>query len=181
MSFAFIKSTEGQDYVDPYYKENVKKAADTGIYFGAYHYFSFGTDGLEQAKNFTRTVSPEECFLPPVVDFELTDEDDSKKSYTLDQLEELLENLEAYYEVTPIIYTTPTAYFKYLAFSTKWKRYTLWMRNTYGEPFTKWSFWQYSDKGLIDGSYNGDEKYIDLNVYNGSMDDFIKEFSKQDS
>ena len=38
-------------------------------------------------------------------------------------------------------------------------------------------FWQYSDKGTLSG-YVGEEEHIDLNVYNGSADDFNREFAK---
>ena len=36
-------------------------------------------------------------------------------------------------------------------------------------------FWQYCDKGELYG-YKGEEKYIDLNVYNGTMEQFMAEF-----
>jgi lysozyme len=55
------------------------------------------------------------------------------------------------------------------------------MRDTYMEPVVRWKFWQYSDKGELVG-YDGvqadsQEKYIDLNVYNGSYAKFLEEFS----
>ena len=40
-----------------------------------------------------------------------------------------------------------------------------------------WKFWQYSDKGTLTG-YDGDEEHIDLNVYNGTAEDFSREFAK---
>ena len=91
------------------------------------------------------------------------------------ELDDLLDTLEDYYGQKPIIYTTITAYWKYLYLG--YSKYPLWMRNTYTEPTQKWTFWQYSDKGHLDGCYDGDQQYIDLNVYNGSIEDFRKEFS----
>ena len=43
----------------------------------------------------------------------------------------------------------------------------------------KWTFWQYSDKGELNG-YNGEEKYIDMNVFNGTREDF-KKYRKEES
>lgn len=176
ISFAFIKATEGSDYVDSNFSLNWNGSLQSGIYSGAYHYFSFGTDGDIQAENFIANVPKTENVLPPVVDFELTNEDNSDKSYTRNQLSILLEKLEEYYGVTPILYTTPKAYFEYLAFNGKWDKYTLWMRNTYYEPYLDWTFWQFDDEGKLSG-YDGDQQFIDLNVYNGSYKEFIKEFN----
>ena len=146
------------------------------MYAGAYHYFSFGSDGKAQAENYIKVVGKNKNTLPPVVDFELTDEDTSvPKSEIKKELDDLLDTLEDYYGQKPIIYTTITAYWKYLYLG--YSKYPLWMRNTYTEPTQKWTFWQYSDKGHLDGCYDGDQQYIDLNVYNGSIEDFRKEFS----
>ena len=38
-----------------------------------------------------------------------------------------------------------------------------------------WQFWQYCDHGKLDG-YEGDEQYIDLNVYCGSRREFEEQF-----
>ena len=115
ISFAFIKATEGADYVDSNFNANWQGSQESGIYAGAYHYFSFGTEGLTQAENFISNVPKTENVLPPVVDFELTNEDDSEKLYTQQQLDALLVKLKDYYGVTPILYTTPKAYLKYLS------------------------------------------------------------------
>ena len=53
--------------------------------------------------------------------------------------------------------------------------YDVWIRNTLAVPNfadgRKWTFWQYSDKGELDG-YKGEEKYIDMNVFNGTHEEF---------
>jgi lysozyme len=176
VTFAFVKATEGDDYVDPYFVQNWTALENTSVYAGAYHYFSFGSSGATQAENFIKNVPYAENMLPPVVDFELTDEDESlEKSEVTQELKELLTTLENYYGVTPILYTTPKAYTKYLVFG--YSKYTLWMRNTYCKPSLKWSFWQYEDEGKYENCYDGDQQFIDLNVYNGSRAKFLKEFS----
>jgi len=56
----------------------------------------------------------------------------------------------------------------------------IWVRRVYGKPNfienNEWAFWQFSNRHHLDG-YKGEEKYIDMNVYNGNLDDFIREFS----
>ena len=56
ISFAFIKATEGSTYVDPNFKTNWEQAAQTELYMGAYHFFSFESPGMSQAEHFSRIV-----------------------------------------------------------------------------------------------------------------------------
>ena len=56
----------------------------------------------------------------------------------------------------------------------------MWIRDVHMEPFVRWSFWQYSDQGWLEG-YDGMqsdqiESNIDLNVYNGSLEQMQQEF-----
>ena len=36
-----------------------------------------------------------------------------------------------------------------------------------------WTFWQYSDKGRLEG-YQGEEEWIDLNVFHGGEEEFAR-------
>ena len=62
------KATQGTTNVDPTYEGNKKKAADAGLLWGAYH-FGTGSDGVEQADHFLKTVQPDRQTLL-VLDFE---------------------------------------------------------------------------------------------------------------
>ena len=53
--------------------------------------------------------------------------------------------------------------------------YPIWISNYYYQPYFDWTFWQYTDSGMLQG-YDGDQMHIDLNVYSGSMDEFRKQF-----
>ena len=55
IQFAFIKATEGSDFVDEHFKENWEKARTTELKVGAYHFFSFESPGKTQAENFRQT------------------------------------------------------------------------------------------------------------------------------
>ncbi len=182
ITFAFIKATEGSSYQDPVFSYNWQEARNSSIYAGAYHFFSFESEGLTQAQNFIATVGTLEGSLPPVVDLEFYGdytENPLSKAETREILNELLDTLEAHYGVKPIIYTTPKAYTSYIL-GGDYGDYPLWMRNTYYQPLSDWTFWQYSDKGQLEG-YDGKqhdslEMYIDLNVYNGTHEEFLEEF-----
>ena len=59
----------------------------------------------------------------------------------------------------------------------------IWIRGVYEEPNyledDEWSFWQFSNRHVLDG-YSGQERYIDMNVYNGTFDKFLIEFALEE-
>lgn len=174
IDFAFIKATEGSGMTDDYIRQNLENIAKTDIFHSAYHFFSFDSAGETQAENYISAVGKDEINLPPVVDVEFYGDKwenppDPEETYAI--LTPLLERLEEHYGVKPIIYTTSLLYYKYI--HSEYSDYPLWIRNVNCEPLIiDWNFWQFSDKGILEGYY-GSEQYIDLNVYNGNIDDFI--------
>lgn len=175
VDFAFIKATEGVDHNDIQFAQNWESAKEASIYVGAYHFFRFEDSGAEQAENFIRTVPVTENTLPPVIDVELYDiagpEPDAKA--TQENLQEMLDLLEAHYGVKPILYAAPNTYRNYV--KSFQKEYPVWISNYYYEPYFEWTFWQYTDSGMLQG-YDGDQMHIDLNVYRGSREAFLEEF-----
>lgn len=178
VAFAFIKATEGSGHIDESARRNLERASKTNIKKSAYHFFSFDSSGETQAENYISVVRADEIDMPPVVDIEYyADKKSNKptKEETEQILRPLLEKLEEYYGVKPIIYTTLPVYFRYV--KENFSDYPLWIRNVNFEPdLMNWKFWQYCDKGELYG-YKGEEKYIDLNVYNGTIEQFLAEFS----
>ena len=71
-----------------------------------------------------------------------------------------------------MIYTTMAVYDSYI--KGYYEEYPLWIRNVYYSPDfdmkEEWTFWQYSDTEKLSG-YQGQEPYIDLNVFKGSVED----------
>ncbi|MBR5681812.1 MAG: glycosyl hydrolase family 25 [Ruminococcus sp.] len=178
VSFAFIKATEGSGHTDESVRRNLERAASTGIKVSAYHFFSFDSAGETQADNFIAAVDKSEIDMPPVIDIEYyADKRRNKPSReeTESILRPLLDRLGEYYGTKPIIYTTMPVYYRYIRGS--FSDYPLWIRCVNCEPdILEWKFWQYSDKGKLAG-YVGEEEHIDLNVYNGSLEDFNREFA----
>ena len=177
IEFAFIKATEGSSFVDRNFEYNYVEALKTDLRVGAYHFFSFDSGGDTQADNFIKNVEKIENMLPPVVDFEFYgDKENSlpEAAGVRAELTVLLEELEDYYGRKPIIYATGKAYNMYL--SGYYSEYDIWIRNVFFEPKKlhdgkEWTFWQYTSREQLEG-YNGDEKYIDMNVFNGSLEQF---------
>ena len=180
IKFAFIKATEGSGMTDDYIRMNLENIADTDIYHSAYHFFSFDSAGETQADNYISAVGKDEINLPPVIDIEFygdkfKNQPSRNEVYAI--LSPLVERLEKYYETKPIIYITSPLYFKYIV-NSPFSDYPIWIRNVNSEPFIiDWDFWQFSDKGMLKGYY-GNEKYIDLNVYNGDERKFISEMTR---
>jgi len=176
IQFAFIKATEGSSHVDSYFERNYAEAQKTGLRIGAYHFFSYDSSGKTQAENFVTTVPRLENALPPVVDVEFYG--DKEKNLpdvqaVHDELTVILEALELHYGVRPILYATEKSYKFFLA--ENFTEYDIWIRNVLTRPKLSdgrdWTFWQYTNRERLEG-YEGDEQYIDMNVFCGTQDDF---------
>ncbi|MDE7203058.1 MAG: glycoside hydrolase family 25 protein, partial [Lachnospiraceae bacterium] len=172
LDFAFIKATEGSTHVDECFLDNWQAAEQTNLYLGAYHFFSFDSEGGKQAASYIDTVGNLNGKLAPVVDVEYYGNKRSnppKRTEVVENLGAMLDALEQYYEIKPIIYTTYTVYNDYI--KGEFEDYPLWVRSVYCPPSVffgnKWSFWQYMDTATLDG-YTGDQKYIDVNVFKGT-------------
>ena len=177
IAFAFIKATEGSQYVDPEFADHWDQAAKAGVKVGAYHFFSFDSPGNTQAENFLAVVDRKEGMLPPVVDVELYGEYKRTPKQASDvwpELDSMLNALEKEFGIKPILYATQSAYDLYI--KNKYVGYHLWIRSVYTYPAVQgWTFWQYSDRMVLEG-YCGVERYIDMNLYYGTKEEFEGEF-----
>jgi lysozyme len=72
VSFAWIKATEGGNFVDDYFDRNWEGAKNAGIPRGAYHFAYWCRPAEEQVKWFEEHVPAEPGALPPVLDVEWT-------------------------------------------------------------------------------------------------------------
>jgi lysozyme len=176
IQFAFIKATEGSSYIDEYYAENYENAIKTNLRVGAYHFFSYDSPGKTQAQNFISVVLNTDDLLPPVIDVEFYGDKERNPpdhESVRQELSDLLLALEEHYGKKPIIYATEKSYELYIAES--FMDYDLWIRNVFSRPSVSnnrsWTFWQYTNREVLDG-YVGKEKYIDMNVFCGTQEEF---------
>lgn len=172
VSFAFIKATEGIDFVDKKFTDNWKNAKNNNIVVGAYLFFRFSRDGKIQAKNFINNVKLTNNDLPPVIDFELSYGNRLHKynyKQVQNQLLKCLRELEKHYKCKPIIYTNVQTYNEYIKGS--FEDYPLWICKLCNEPSQNisWTFWQYSHKGSVAGVKGN----VDVNLFNGGYTEFV--------
>lgn len=181
IKFTFIKATEGSKSKDERFDINWKNANKTALKVGAYHFFSYDSDGSSQARNFMNNVPKRPNSLPPVIDIEFygnKEKNPPSKKQVDEILHILLNNLESYYGKKPVIYCTEKSYNLYI--KSGYASYPIWIRNIITQPSLshdqKWTFWQYSNRVRLKG-YNGSEKFIDMNVFNGTSQEFY-DFAK---
>lgn len=178
IDFAFIKATEGSTFVDRKFQQNITNALKQDIYVGAYHFFSFESGGATQAANFITAVPRNDKMLPPVIDLEFysgNEDDPPERAKIEKELKAMLTALEQHYGKKPIIYATEESYETYL--DGDYKEYDIWIRDVIFEPKLsdgrEWTFWQYTNRETLNG-YNGEERFIDMNVFNGTWEEFLE-------
>ncbi|MDE2016490.1 MAG: glycosyl hydrolase family 25 [Hyphomicrobiales bacterium] len=173
--FAYIKATEGGNYVDPKFAANWAGAAAAGVPRGAYHFVYWCRPWREEAAWFEANVPVDANALPPVLDVEATPTSRTchahiRKGPAVAEMRDLLREFEAHYGKKPIIYTTLDFYRAILA-DGDLSEYPIWVRSvkyapkiTY--PDRHWDMWQYRSDGHVPGiagrvdrsAFRGDEK-----------------------
>ena len=180
IAFIYIKATEGSNTQDDRFAENWKNAEKAGLLSGAYHFFSYDSDGKTQAENFIKTVGTNlKGRLLPAVDVEYygdKEKNPPEKEVVIRELKSYLDTIEAAYGVKPLLYTRADIEKKYL--QGEFDEYKRWMSSLYSPLGWNykgdWYLWQYYNRGKLEG-YTGGEPYIDMNVLNKdkSLDDLI--------
>ena len=170
--FVYMKASEGGDYRDPEFGRNWKESASAGLARGAYHFFSFCKPGGKQARNFLAAVPVDQNALPPAIDLEFGGncKNRPEKEVIVRELLRFMRKIEEARGIAPIIYATHDSYDEYLTGLISNKN--IWIRDILKRPGLpdgrRWTFWQYANNGRIDGITGR----VDLNVFNGSPEDF---------
>lgn len=174
VSFAYIKATEGGDFLDERFKENWRQTRRVGLLRGAYHYYYFCRSAAEQARWFIRNVPNDVKMLPPVLDIEWNPTSPTcklrpKPSKVRSEMRVFLQRITKHYGKRPVIYATPDFYQD----NQLWRvsGYDFWLRSVADHPSDRyparrWSFWQYTSTGVVPG-VEGD---TDINVFKGSAE-----------
>lgn len=154
VDFAYIKATEGGDYVEPTFAGNWAGASAAGIERGAYHFYSLCRPGSEQAANFIRTVPRTGDALPPAIDLEYLGNCDKPVSVAAFQRELgiFIALVEKRYHRRVILYLTAEFDRSYRV-SARFDR-PLWLRSIFTEPgfgARPWTLWQASSFRRLPG------------------------------
>lgn len=168
VSFAFVKATQGDFRLDPYFARNWEETKRMGIKRGAYHYFKPEDPVEGQIELFISTVTLEPGDLPPVLDIEVSDPRVSAQELR-QRIRTWLEAITEYYGVKPIIYTSQNYYRRWL--QGYFPEYHFWIaRYSEIQPEThhtdSWKFWQFTDSGSISGINSA----VDMNFFAGDLD-----------
>ena len=150
VKFAYIKATEGTTIQDPQYKRNIDSARAAGILVGSYHLYSKKTTAYQQFNNFKAVVKKSKQDLVPVLDIE---ERYSKDLY-IARVDKLLELMEKEYGVKPMIYTSEKVYWTHFS-GKKYKAYHIFIANYRRYPSTRFTLWQYTERGNVSGISGG--------------------------
>jgi lysozyme len=164
IDFAYIKASEGGDFVDQRFRENWEGAAAAGLDRGAYHFFTFCRSGAEQATNFLSELPSDPDALPPAVDLELAgncserpDRDSLRR-----ELDTFLDRVEEATGQTVVVYVGADFEGRYQVRDDLDR--PLWHRRVLRRPDVEgWWIWQAYDRASVDGIHGA----VDLNIMRG--------------
>ncbi len=159
-SFAVVKATEGQDYIDPTFnRKQLQAITKAGLVPGVYHYLRPRADrkGSREAAWFTQAIGQAgygKGFLPPVLDVEETTLGPAETCrYVGSFLRLVRKNLG----VKAIVYTFPSFAATNFASCSWIGKYPLWIAHigvsapTIPAPWGKHLIWQYTWSGKVAG------------------------------
>ena len=170
LKFVVVRATAGSNKVDLKFKKNWKNLTKSMYIQGAYHYYRPDENSTDQANNFIKNVKLRKGHLPPILDIEKM-----PKGQSMEKLKEGLQNwlsiVEKHYRVKPIIYTGEKYYEDFL--QEDFPSYQFWIAN-----YNPWKekieddylMWQFTEKAQL----HGIDELVDVNVFNGNVDDLKK-------
>ena len=157
--FAWIKATEGGDYLDSAFRRNWLLAEAAGVRRGAYHFVYWCRPARDQANWFVGNVPADPGALPPVLDIEWNPDSKScpgKVAREPARLEVaiMLDAMKRAYGVEPILYVPGDMFRDVLDGAFPEAR--IWVRGLNGRPHRaygarRWVVWQFAEQGRVPG------------------------------
>lgn len=174
VEFVWIKASEGVTFRDRNFSKNHQNAGDAGLKRGAYHFFRFDKDGVEQAINLLTAIGNRKLELGIAIDVESSGNPDGIESDLIkDRLSAMVDYLNLR-GLAPTLYCNHKDFYKYMHDS--FPGHSLWICSFSQDPVEPGtSFWQFSHSGKI----NGIKGNVDLNVFGGSREDWKDFISAQ--
>lgn len=173
IEFVWIKASEGVTFRDKNFNSNHTEAGEAGLKRGAYHFFRFDKDGVEQAINLLESIGNRTLELGVAIDVESS----GNSGGVPDEL--IKERLSAMVDylnlrgLAPTLYCNKKDFYQYMKDSFPGN--SLWICSLSDDPVAgEWSFWQHNHKGAVKGIKGN----VDLNVFGGSRkewSDFVAE------
>ena len=180
VSFVFLKTTQGDSYVDPLYASRLPAARAAGLAVGGYHYYDPTRPARSQLQHFVQHLAWQPGDLPPVVDIEAplasTQASAAAGPSAADQalvrdLHCFLGTLQALFGVQPLLYTGKdyaNAFLQQLDDHPLWlAEYNNQAQPTLPQGWKRWWFWQHTQSGQLQGVQGA----VDLSRFWGSTDE----------
>ncbi|MCB0994509.1 MAG: hypothetical protein KDB21_05425 [Acidimicrobiales bacterium] len=165
IDFAYVKATEGGDFVDVWFERNWNGARSADLDVGAYHFFTLCRSGREQAANFLTVVPAGEADLPAALDLELAGNCSERPTaeWVHAEVTIWLDEVEQATGKEVLLYVGPQFDDLYDITGTFDDR--LWHRKILRRPAgDRWVVWQVSSFADVTGIDGG----VDLNVMRAS-------------
>jgi lysozyme len=188
--FVIIRASQGLD-TDPDLTYNIAEAKKAGLVCGAYHFIDYRIPPTEQMDHF--------AYVSGDADFHALDLEKHpywraqfpNRSQWLIWLYGAFERLDSY-GIKSMLYTNKNYAKNLLRPIPEWlKKRPLWIAqypykwidpakfNPYHGDWDNWTFFQFTDRG--DGlAYGMESKQVDMNYFNGSLDD-LRRFAGKDT
>jgi len=152
IDFVYLKATDGITYTDPRFHSYMSDLLDKELLYGTYHFFEAEDDPEKQADNFLKQISSYPLRLSPMVDVEVTKDQDPQEIKT--RLQSFLNKVHTATGCKPVIYSYSS--FWQHNIGTEFNQYVFWLAD-YAKKINppkgvdNLTIWQYSDKGRIEG------------------------------
>ena len=166
--FAFIRLSDGAAQRDPRFATNWAEARRAGVARGAYLFFRPDQDIAAQADlmiGAMRGRDPDD--LPPVIDIEA--DAGLPAAVVAARARAWIDRVRASLGVEPIVYTGSdlwrTGGGQALASQPLWIAHYTQGCPTLPSPWTRWTFWQHTDRGAVPGI----EGAVDLDLFAGTL------------
>ncbi len=160
ISFVYIKASEGKDFTDRFFRDNILRARRAGLKAGPYHFFRFNSSGSDQARHFLAAVGDVPTDLPWAIDVEhWQNDEDYDRSDVIRQLRGMIDVLRAAGKRV-VIYTNKNGYAHFI--DGHFADVPLWLCSKKRTPPDRaWAVWQYSHTGRVRGVHGP----VDRNVF----------------
>jgi GH25 family lysozyme M1 (1,4-beta-N-acetylmuramidase) len=173
IAFGIVRLTYGTKIVDPSFASNWAGMKTAGIIRGAYHVFAAKSDATEQANAYLAILRLEPGDLPPLLDCEDGLFEGADDTTLAAELSRFLDIVQSRTGRVPIVYASPKFFADHPIVSRALNNYPIWVASV-GNTSTPnlpgwdhWTFWQYSFNGKV----NGITTDVDLNIFDGSIQD----------
>ncbi|MEZ2121908.1 glycoside hydrolase family 25 protein [Corynebacterium sp. CCM 9203] len=175
--FAFIKATEGNGYINPYFVSDSMQARNAGMLIGSYHMARPNSSAAVQAAEYAATLAMQpQPSLPPVLDIEHAE--GLSPAALRAWVREFVTEIEGLTGRKPIIYTYRYFWRVNMDNTSEFSDYPLWLAAYENRPpssipggWNYMTFWQRADNGVVPGIATA----TDINLFNGSpgqLDEF---------